>query len=168
MGISPVYYLIAVAIFLLLFKKWKKISASLLVTYCFLVFATTVLARTNQDKSSYDLTPFRLLRIDKWWTQRDFMLQIMANVLMFVPIGYLTMLAGNGIEKKYVKVFYSIGTIVAGFLFSVFIEYMQYSLHRGLCEVDDVIHNTVGAVIGSVLCLVVSHVVTNLKEKWFK
>lgn len=165
MGISPVYYLIAVAIFLLLFITWKKISVSLLITYCFLIFATTVLARTSRDNVSYDMTPFRLFQIDEWWTKQDLMLQIKANVLMFVPIGFLFMLAGKGIKGKFVKVLYIIVSIIVGFLFSLLIEYMQYKLNRGLCEVDDVIHNTIGIAIGIVLYWIISRIYSELDNR---
>ena len=165
MGISPIFYLIAVAIFLLIFKTWKKISVSLLITYCFLIFATTVLARTSQENVSYNLTPFRLFMIDKWWTEHDFVLQIKANVLMFVPIGFLLMLAGKETEGKLVRALYTIAVIITGFLFSALIEYMQYKLHRGFCEIDDVIHNTIGTIMGIVLCRGVNRIFTALKDR---
>ena len=165
MGISPLYYLIALAIFLLLYKNWKKLSVSFLITYCFLIFATTVLARTSQDTVSYDLTPFRLFQIDERWTKYDLLLQIKANVLMFVPIGFLLMLAGKGLKGKLVRVLYTMASIIAGFSFSVLIEYMQYRLHRGLCEADDVIHNTFGTVIGVVLYWIISRILTELENR---
>ena len=165
MGISPVYYLIAVAIFLLIYKTWKKISVSLLITYCFLIFATTVLARTTRENVSYNLTPFRLFQIDEWWAKHDLMLQIRANVLMFVPIGFLLMSAGKGIKGKFVRVLYIIVSIIAGVFFSVLIEYMQYRLHRGLCEADDVIHNTIGIAIGIVLYWIISRIYTELDNR---
>lgn len=165
MGISPVYYLIAVAIFLLIYKTWKKISVSLLITYCFLIFATTVLARTSRENVSYNLTPFRLFQIDEWRSKHELMLQIKANVLMFVPIGFLLMLIGIELKGKLVRTIYIIAVIVTGFLISALIEYMQYKLHRGLCEVDDVVHNTIGTVIGVVLYWTISRVFTELKNR---
>lgn len=165
MGISPLYYLIAVAIFLLLVKTWKKVSVSLLVAYCFLIFVTTVLARTSQDNASYDLTPFRLFQIDEWWAKYDLMLQIKANVLMFVPVGFLLVMVGKGLKGKFVRALYTIMSIIAGSLFSALIEYMQYRLHRGLCEADDVIHNTIGTVIGIVLYWIISRIFTKFESR---
>lgn len=168
MGLSPIYYLIAAAIFLLLYRAYKKISICLLTTYCFLIFATTVLARTSQDAVSYDLTPFRLFRIEKWWLKHDLILQIQANIIMFVPIGFLLMEIGKRIKRKAVRALYVIMSILAGFLFSVLIEYMQYRLHRGLCEVDDVIHNTIGTAVGVVLYWLAGRIVTILKIHFLK
>lgn len=165
MGISPIYYLIAVVIFLLLFIIWKKIAASLLITYCFLIFATTVLARTSRDNVSCNLTLFRLFQIDEWWSKHDLILQIKANVLMFVPIGFLLMLTGKNLKAKLVRTLYIIVSIIVGFLFSVLIEYMQYKFHRGLCEADDVIHNTIGTLIGIVLYWIISCICTELENR---
>lgn len=165
MELSPIYYLVAAVIFLLLYRAFRKMSICLLITYCFLIFATTVLARTSQDVTSYDLTPFRLFRIEKWWMKRDLILQIQANILMFVPIGFLLMEIGKRIKRKAVRVLYMIMSTLAGFLFSVLIEYMQYRLHRGLCEVDDVIHNTIGTIVGIVLYWLAGRIVTELKNR---
>lgn len=38
--------------------------------------------------------------------------------------------------------------LISGFLLSVAIELIQLSFHRGLFEFDDMIHNTLGTVIG--------------------
>ena len=62
--------------------------------------------------------------------------QIIANVIMFIPIGIL---AGWLWKWK--------GLWVAAGL-SVFIEVLQLTTARGLCEFDDVFHNMIGAVIG--------------------
>ena len=39
--------------------------------------------------------------------------------------------------------------MIAAFLFSISIEAIQYYLALGLCEVDDVIMNTLGTMIGT-------------------
>ena len=39
-------------------------------------------------------------------------------------------------------------TVLHFMLFSLAIELSQYWLHRGFCEIDDVLHNTLGAGIG--------------------
>lgn len=97
--------------------------------------------------------------------KRDLILQIQANILMFVPIGFLLMEIGKRIKRKAVRVLYMIMSTLAGFLFSVLIEYMQYRLHRGLCEVDDVIHNTIGTIVGIVLYWLAGRIVTELKNR---
>ena len=62
--------------------------------------------------------------------------QILANVIMFLPVGVL---AGRIWRWR--------GLWVAAGL-SVGIEILQLITAHGLCEFDDVIHNMVGAAIG--------------------
>ena len=68
-----------------------------------------------------------------WAVQRS---QIIANVIMFVPVGVLV-----GWIWRWRGLW-----IAAGL--SVGIEILQLVTARGLCEFDDVIHNMIGAVIG--------------------
>lgn len=49
-------------------------------------------------------------------------------------------------------------TILFGCLVSVAIEVLQFFTQRGLCELDDVIHNTLGVVIGYGVYKVISKV----------
>ena len=62
---------------------------------------------------------------------------------MFIPIGVLT-----GLNWKWK------GLLVAAGL-SMGIEVLQLISQRGLCEFDDVIHNTVGAAIGVGLVMMI-------------
>ncbi|MDE5978257.1 MAG: VanZ family protein [Turicibacter sp.] len=66
---------------------------------------------------------------------------IILNICMFVPIGLLLPLLGKLFEKSWV-------TYTLGFLFSLLIESVQFIFHRGIAEVDDLINNTVGCMIG--------------------
>lgn len=62
--------------------------------------------------------------------------QILANVIMFLPVGVL---AGRIWRWR--------GLWVAAGL-SMGIEILQLITARGLCEFDDIFHNMIGAVIG--------------------
>ncbi len=66
---------------------------------------------------------------------------IILNILMFVPFGFLFPF----LSKKF-EVFWK--TYLAGFLFAFFIEMTQLLLNLGICELDDLMDNTVGALIG--------------------
>ena len=52
--------------------------------------------------------------------------------------------------------------MIAAFLFSISIEAIQYYLALGLCEVDDVIMNTLGAMIGTLAYFLSS------RREWLK
>ena len=137
MKISPIYYLIAIVIFLLTQKKHKNLMMSLLLTYCFLVYSTTVLARASRETIEYNFTPFRLFLRAKWWESQDYISQLLANVFLFIPIGFLS----SCFKRK--------GMMIVGVLFSCFIEISQFWMRRGLCEVDDIICNSVGLLAGA-------------------
>lgn len=117
----------------------KVVLGSMLVEYVFLVLCTTVLFRETQAEANYMLNPF--------WSyaayldgKKILLDEILLNVLLFIPIGLIV--SSFGWFQKWWKV------LLFGFALSSGIELMQYVLLRGLCEVDDVIHNTLGSIIG--------------------
>ena len=69
--------------------------------------------------------------------------QVMANVIMFMPIGFLI---SHYIRKSWLSV--SIAAV-----FSASLEFLQFVLRKGLCETDDIISNTFGALIGCYIYL---------------
>ena len=123
------YYLIAVGIGMVI-GIWKKDwTSGILAAYLFFILAGTVLIR-KPGALSYELMPF-------WsWKVPSLRSQIIANILMFIPIGFLL-----GIKVGWK------GIPIAA-LFSLIIELIQLVTRRGLFEFDDIIHNTLGAVIG--------------------
>ena len=62
------------------------------------------------------------------------------NVLLCVPIGFL---AGCGLRGMAFK-----KVLLLGGGLSIFIELLQFILKKGFCEVDDIIHNVLGCIIG--------------------
>ena len=62
------------------------------------------------------------------------------NVFLYYPMGYLLPILFPKIKSKHV--------ILIGCLCAIVTEVTQYFLKLGLCETDDVIHNTLGTVLG--------------------
>lgn len=60
---------------------------------------------------------------------------IALNILLFIPLGLL--LGDKGWKAVFL-----------GFLLSAFIEFIQYIAVLGYCEADDVLNNTIGALLG--------------------
>lgn len=102
----------------------------------FLLLAETVLIRKPFTGEHLRLELFWPWRT--WSVQRE---QILTNVVMFVPTGLLAR-----------KLWKWKGLLVAAAL-SVAIEMLQLASARGLCEIDDVFHNMMGAVIGVAILL---------------
>ena len=119
----------------------------MLIAYLFLVLCTTVLIR--EPFTGVHFQPKILWSWKEWNIQKK---QIIANVIMFIPIGVLL-----GIRIGWQAVF------VAAWI-SVAIEVLQLLTGRGLCEIDDVIHNSFGAAVGVGFMMVINHIVLSKKE----
>ena len=68
---------------------------------------------------------------------RQFLLENIGNVILFIPLGVALKCGGMKDVKK------------AGFLVSLLIEVLQFTSSLGTFECDDLIHNTPGAVIST-------------------
>lgn len=69
--------------------------------------------------------------------------EILLNVILFIPVGVLARLLGVSLRPVF----------IFSLIFSLSIELTQYFTCLGLCEIwDDVMHNTVGGVIGWLAC----------------
>ncbi|QTE68784.1 VanZ family protein [Clostridiales bacterium] len=110
---------------------WKKLSLGLLIGYAFLILSETVLIRKPFEGEHIKLELFWSWRV--WSVQQN---QILTNVIMFVPVGVLA-----GWIWKWRGLWVAVGL-------SIIIEFLQLLTARGLCEIDDGIHNCIGALIG--------------------
>lgn len=75
-----------------------------------------------------------------WGTTMQDHAWVIENIFLFLPFGFLFPVL---LPKKKTA-----WTIPVGFLCSVAIEYCQLRTGRGFCQLDDVVMNTLGAVIG--------------------
>lgn len=71
--------------------------------------------------------------------------QILLNILVMIPIGLLLPLIYHRYRHPLLL------TALTGFALSVLTELLQYITHLGLCELDDILHNTLGCLIGILL-----------------
>ena len=130
----------------------KGLMRALLLAYSFVVLCSTVFYREELPERKYELTPFwsyaALANNDQsvtYWS-------IILNVLLFVPVGLLLGgLVYEGVKKlgSTKKRWWRLGIVAfVGFFLSSIIEILQYLLKRGFCETDDLIHNTLGCMLG--------------------
>mgnify|MGYP004458584977 FL=1 len=132
----------------MLMMKWGRVKkfllGSLLSEYYFLVLCSTVICRGCGSERSKELIPF--WNYADIWNRVDYptdLIEVLLNIALFVPIGLL--LGGMGMRLK--RIFLS------GVVLSCVIEGSQFAFRRGLCETDDVIHNTLGCIIGYLVFL---------------
>lgn len=78
----------------------------------------------------------RIFRGLFWEIEMGYWNNIIQNILLFIPLGFLI-----GGKRG----------IIAGVLLSIGIELTQYIAVLGSCELDDVLNNTIGTAIGSLL-----------------
>lgn len=136
--------------------RYKKTSVIILALlfffYIFLVFQITVFSREEelQTELLYELIPFYsyfMMAKVGWFGWGVYIFYgLVGNVILFIPLGMLI----PQIPK--LKHPYLIAGI-AGFSFSFGIELVQFFTMLGTFEVDDLIHNTWGAVIGCAIAL---------------
>ena len=131
-------------------KNYNTIEAVLFIAYCIFVVYFTLLSREPAHIQKVEFTlmwAYRKMLAGerRWWY---YVAQNNANILFFVPFGFL--FPGN-FKKKSGKFLSRISWLIilsAGVLFSMFIELSQFITCRGLCELDDLICNGLGSLIG--------------------
>jgi glycopeptide antibiotics resistance protein len=118
------------------FKTGLRYSATLLlIEYVFLIFCSTVIFRAVSATRQYDFHPF-------WSYDRpELLVENIMNVFVFVPVG---MILGSLLK---VKGSWLVALLI-GCSISITIEALQFWFMKGFSEVDDVMHNTVGCLIG--------------------
>ncbi len=82
--------------------------------------------------------------------------QVYLNVMLFVPMGYLLPYTFDWFRAKV-----HIRPVLACFILSLLIENIQLISKRGFYDVDDLVSNTLGGVLGQLLFILVAYVVTH-------
>ena len=119
----------------------KSISA-VLCAYIFLLLVSTVLSRQINDNRMSILKPFWTYSVIArgGWKAMRLKQEIAFNILMMIPIGALCPVLFK--EHTILK------TLVTGLISTLLIEVLQYVTKRGYLEFDDIVHNTLGILIG--------------------
>ena len=132
---------------LVVFVAWKGFKTGLrysaillLVEYVFLIFCSTVIFRATGEISKYDFHPFWSYKAIQDGRENLLAENIM-NVIVFIPVG---MILGSLLK---VKGSWLIALLI-GCSISITIEALQFCFLKGFSEVDDVMHNTLGCIVG--------------------
>ena len=106
------------------------------------VIYATLINRENKDYS-VNLVPFQSFVAAK--SEFDIYRSMLMNVFLFVPFGLTCpRVFPSRLKKSPILI-----TVASAMIMTVIIEFLQYKLSIGQCETDDVIFNTVGAMLGS-------------------
>ena len=114
----------------------KSIARPILAAYILFILMETIIGR-KVGVRRVELTPF--------WSYRhpELRMEIVLNYILFAPLGVLLYLCFG--EK------FGLRVVLAGFLFSTTVELIQLTFKIGVFEFDDMIGNTVGCLIGTVV-----------------
>lgn len=164
-----ILWLIIRIVYLIFFKKKQKeknirreMSLSLFVFYIILLIHLTVFREEHsigniefnmQSLNSINLTPLvHTFKLTQGVTLFDYYYNLYGNILWFVPMGFAVAYLLN-------KKPYFLKTILIGFCFSFSIEMFQFIFGTGITDIDDLIFNTIGTLIGLICFIILQKIV---------
>lgn len=112
----------------------------LLFEYLFIVVCSTIVFRGQLTRPEIEIAPFwtyhavfnHLFGVSIW--------DIILNTLLFVPLGFLVNLLYPTMSVWKIA--------IVGLFLSIVIESSQYIWMKGICQFDDLMHNTIGCLMG--------------------
>ena len=113
-----------------------------------LTLLTGAQTETYFQIGSINWIPFRTFAFDSWS-----LLILLGNVIMFVPFGFFAVLLWRNISWKKV--------LGIGLLITCFVEIVQLFVGRAF-DIDDILLNTFGVLLGGLLCLLLRRSVPSL------
>ncbi|MBE6153325.1 MAG: VanZ family protein [Firmicutes bacterium] len=137
------------------FKLYEELISLSFIIYILSLFYLVTFQDVNYGTSNY--TPFKeMFRYDVG--SNLFIKNVLGNILLFTPLGFY---AGYYTKsKKVIPIF----IIVA--LSSATVEFTQLNIGRTF-DIDDIILNTVGGLLGSLLYKFGNHLPKFTKKTWF-
>lgn len=116
--------------------KYKKTATVLSVMYIAILFQDAIFSRQMGHKHEIDWIPF-----DTVGGLHLLILMVLANLVIFIPMGILVPMIWKSFNS-YWKI------CLLTLLISVCIEAIQYIFGCGFCQLEDVIMNVAGAIVG--------------------
>lgn len=128
-------------------KNTRKLFIyTILIFYCGFVLYFTIISRDRQPKKQSDLsllhTYYSIWHYEWQYAAKYVLMEVIGNVIMFLPFGVL-------VESIFYPDFCMGRNVILGLAFSMSIECIQYLTGTGVFQLVDMVHNTVGAVMGS-------------------
>lgn len=126
----------------LIYKLYRKQKARirpsfiLLIIYIEVLLQTAFFSREPGSRKGINLTLF-----ETWGNTAIAHAYVIENIIMFIPFGILSPMVFKRMKRMWF-------CVLVGFIFSCMIEISQLITGRGYCQLDDVVTNTVGALVG--------------------
>ena len=116
----------------------------LLLEYVFLVISSTIVFRSPRSPVRIELIPFWTYYAIANHTFGVSIWDIILNIALFMPFGILITLLFPSLPSKKI--------VLLGLAFSLCIELSQFFFAKGIAQLDDLMHNSLGCYLGS--CIV--------------
>lgn len=131
-------------------QRKKSHIVLLILTLILIIFFTFIVRETFEVRHvgsrGLMLVPFREFYSLFTAPNRSFYFwQIFLNILLFIPFGF-SLSCNLYIYRQPHHLFLPI--LLSGLFVSISVELLQYITSRGFTEIDDVINNTIGTIIG--------------------
>ena len=114
----------------------SRVIWTLFLAYILVVFHTTFFSREAGSRKTVSLILF-----ETWGRSFHMHAMFIENIIMFIPFGVFLPTLFERIRNWRL-------CVLTGFLCSCSIEISQYITQRGYMQLDDVVTNTVGALLG--------------------
>ena len=130
--------------------KRQKLGWVLFILYlcllAYFMFFSESFGRTDTDREyAYNLVPLKeIIRYFRYYRTLGmalFLINIVGNIAAFMPFGFFLPIISRRSRKWY-------NTVSFGLVFSLTLETLQLVLRVGSFDVDDMLHNTIGAALG--------------------
>ncbi len=139
-------------------KKYRQFGLTVLFLGYVALMIWLLFGQRSQGKSgvqNLNIVPFATLNL--YWDLlqnssndalvRHAFINLVGNVVMFIPLGYLLPGVYKRVQSFFAMLLYTVVVIVL-------IETIQYITGLGSCDIDDLILNVPGAMIGWCICRV--------------
>jgi len=133
-------------------RPGRRVRLFLIVAYLYIVIGITILSRSESGTRGASFEFFRTFR--NTFSARK---QIYENVLMFVPYAVLLYRLAKPFRRWWIALLMGAGS-------SLLIEVTQWLTRTGYFEVDDILTNTVGMMIGYLTCRIVENRYRRIKK----
>lgn len=123
--------------------EWFRIlPLFFLIVYIYCVLQLTIFSR---KPGNYGGTDMRFLaKWDEWYGEKAYLI---SNIIMFIPLGILLPMLGKWMR-------HIVLSFPVAILCSVGIEAVQLKYQLGFCQLDDVVANSIGFLIGFLVFLI--------------
>lgn len=145
---------------LIIIVGWVSFYIYILLLSYFLFFSERYGRDTITEQCNLELFK-EIRRFIKYREQigpEGFIVNIFGNVIAFMPYGFLLPLLNRVYRKFYIIVILSI-------LFSLLVEASQLLLKVGVFDVDDILMNSLGGILGYLLFHIIHSIYRHIEER---